>query len=103
MRPAWGGALGCLSTIASGQRQRPCADAAAGRAVHRLAISRIAADDGAAAGRGGSGQPQAGAAAYAPKGQPGPRAEPKGAETPTPATDLPTPPPQSAERPPGPS
>src|SRR5882672_3016963 len=99
MRPAWGGALGCLSTIASGQRQRPCADAAAGRAVHRLAISRIAADDCAAAGCGVSRQPQAGAAADAPNGHRGTRAEAEDDETRARAQDLPIPAAQPGDRP----
>ena len=49
---ARGGALGRLPVTATGPRQRPAADAAGRRAVHELAVSRIAADDGAAAGRG---------------------------------------------------
>ena len=51
---------------AAGERRRGSgADAADRRAVHRLAVPRLAADDGDAAGRRPHGQPQAGAAADA--------------------------------------
>jgi hypothetical protein len=68
MRPARGGALRRLPAIATGQRQRFGIDATAGRAVHGVAVSLLAANDGDAAGRGASGQPQAGAAADAANG-----------------------------------
>ena len=52
----------------AGQRRRSGADAADRRAVHGVAVPRLAADDGDAAGGGQRGQPQAGAAADAPDG-----------------------------------
>ena len=46
------GALGRLPGAQAGQRQRRGADAPDRRAVHRLALSRLAPDDGDAARRG---------------------------------------------------
>ena len=68
MRAARRGALGRLSAGAAGERRRPGADAPDRRAVHALAVPRLAADDGDAAGRGAVGQPQARAAADAADG-----------------------------------
>src|SRR5713101_7606771 len=57
-----------LSEAATRQRQRPCADAADRRAVHGLAVPRLAADGGDAARGWVAGQSQARAAADAPDG-----------------------------------
>ena len=82
------GALGRLPAAAAGQRQRPGADAADRRAVHGLAVPRLAADGGDAAGRGPADQPQARAAADAPDGDRGARPEAADDEAGAGAQDL---------------
>jgi hypothetical protein len=69
------GALGRLPGAQAGERQRRRADAPDRRAVHRLAVSRLAPDDGDAARRGRQREPQAGAAADAADGDRRARAE----------------------------
>src|SRR5271166_4493869 len=75
MRACRGGTLGRLPAAQAGQRQRRGADAPDRRTVHRLAVSRLAPDDGDAARRGCVREPQARAAADAPDGDRGARAE----------------------------
>lgn len=45
MHVAWHRALWGLPAATAGQRQRPCHDAADRRAVHRLAVPGLAAND----------------------------------------------------------
>jgi transposase-like protein len=52
MCAARGGALQRLPGAAPGQRQRPLADASDRRALHGMAVSRLAADDGAVRAEG---------------------------------------------------
>ena len=99
MRAARAGALGRLPAAPAGQRRRSGADAADRRAVHGVAVPRLAADGGDAAGRGPAGQPQAGAAADAPDGDRGARPEAADDEAGAGPQDLPLPAARPGDRP----
>ena len=90
---------GVYRPAACERRRRSGADAADRRTVHRLAVPRLAADDGDAAGRGAHGQPQAGAAADAGDGDRGSRAEAENDEAGAGAQDLPVPAARPDDRP----
>src|SRR5690242_7252890 len=71
MPVAEGGALDAVLPPGADGPGRPGVDAADGRALHRLAVLRLAADGGGVAPRRLDGEPQAGAAADAPDGSGG--------------------------------
>src|SRR5271170_2234194 len=98
MRASERGALGRLPGAQAGQRQKRGADAPDRRTVHRVALSRLAPDDGDAARRGREREPQARAAAYAPDGDRRARTEAENQQTRAWPPDLSLSPAQSDDR-----
>src|SRR5258705_9699177 len=95
------GALQPLPTAPTGQRRRSRADAADRRAVHGVAVSRLTADGGDAAGGGGGArdQPQTCAAADAADGPRSAGAETAHDEAHAGAQDIPVSPAELGDRP----
>ena len=98
MRASWRGALGRLPAAQSGPRQRRCADAPDRRTVHRLAVSRLAPDDGDAARGGRVCEPEARPAADASDGDRSARAEAENEQARARPQDLSLSPAQSDDR-----